>query len=395
MLVKKMALNASGYVRVEVEGFFIQRFINLCISKGIFLDNVKHKNKSKIICKIDKNDFKKVCKIAKQTKCKIEIKKKGGIPFFVHKYRKRKIFLIMFSIFIILCFSITRFIWNIDIIGVDDIKQGEILKILANNEIKIGMPIYKIETESLINKIRLERDDISWIGIKVKGTNLILEIVEAEKKPEIVDENRITNIVANKEGIITKINVQSGTARVVVGDEVTEGTLLVEGVMEGKYTGIRYVNSRGDIHAKITYRKSETKLLNSTEEYYSGNEYNQYKINFNNFKINLNKGVSNFQKYDTIDAKNKLRLFSNYYLPIEFEKITYKEKKIKHKLYTLEEITKDLETKLEKDILASIENKYENFIESTSDVEVNNNKVTVMVNCVVEEKIGKNEDLVF
>ena len=87
MLVNTIILNALGYLKIEIEGFFIQRFINLCISKGIFLDQTKHINKSKIVTKINKNDFRDVCKIAKKTNCRIKIIKKAGVPFIVHKYR--------------------------------------------------------------------------------------------------------------------------------------------------------------------------------------------------------------------------------------------------------------------------------------------------------------------
>ena len=394
MIIKKFFLNTVGYLKIEVEGFFIQRFINLCISKDIFLDDTKHLNQTAIITKISKDDFRRVCKIAKQTKCKIKIRKKGGIPFFVHRYRKRKIFLGALIFLLAFGFFITRFIWNIDIVS-DNINETEILSLLEEQGIKCGTRISKINTEQLINIIRLKREDISWVGVKIKGTNFILEIVSAEEKPEIVDESKINNIIANKKGIITKINVQSGTARVKEGDEVEEGTLLVEGIMEGKYTGIRYVNSRADIYAKITYSKEEKKMLKDTQNVVTGNEYNQYKINLNNFKINLNKGVSKFEKYDTIETKKKFRLFSNYYLPIEFEKINYKEIKKEYKQYSVEDITNELKAKLEKEILSGLENKYENFVDSFADTKVNGNEVMVVVNCVVEEKIGKNEDLVF
>ena len=35
--------------------------------------------------------------------------------------------------------------------------------------------------------------------------------------------------------------------------------------------------------------------------------------------------VPNFEKYDTINENKKLRIFSNFYLPITIEKNTYKE----------------------------------------------------------------------
>lgn len=43
----------------------------------------------------------------------------------------------------------------------------------------------------------------------------------------------------------------------------------------------------------------------------------KYAININNFRINLYKRLSNFEKYDTIYATKKLKLFSNFYIPVE------------------------------------------------------------------------------
>lgn len=57
-------------------------------------------------------------------------------------------------------------------------------------------------------------------GIHLKGTNVIIEIVEADKKPNIIDENEYCNIVTKQDGVITKISVQNGTALVKVGDIV-------------------------------------------------------------------------------------------------------------------------------------------------------------------------------
>ena len=58
------------------------------------------------------------------------------------------------------------------------------------------------------------------MGINLKGTNAKVEIAEATKKPEIVDEKENCNIISQQDGIITKINVQNGTALVKVGDIV-------------------------------------------------------------------------------------------------------------------------------------------------------------------------------
>ena len=81
-----------GFVNITVEGFFVERFINICKSKGIFLWNVKMKKGVLLYASIGINDYKNIRTIAKKTGTRIRIKKKCGIPFILNKYKKRKIF---------------------------------------------------------------------------------------------------------------------------------------------------------------------------------------------------------------------------------------------------------------------------------------------------------------
>ena len=98
----KILLNIIlGYVTVEVEGYFIERFINLCNSQKIFLWNLKRTHSTRIIINIGIKDFKKLKPIARKTKCRVKMQKKKGIPFLLHKYQKRKIFFIFFLLIIL------------------------------------------------------------------------------------------------------------------------------------------------------------------------------------------------------------------------------------------------------------------------------------------------------
>ncbi len=222
MFFKIIMYYILGYATISVEGYFIERFINICISKNILLWNMKRKKSSFLFANIAIKDFKKIRQIAKTTKCHVKIEKKKGLPFILHKYKKRKIFVGLLIAITLIIFGLSNFIWNIEITGENSISKEELLNELNEYGLKTGILKTKVNTKEIINNIRLNRDDIAWIGMKIKGTNIIVEIVEADKKPDIIDENEYCNIVSNKEGIITKINVQNGTALVKVGDIVTK-----------------------------------------------------------------------------------------------------------------------------------------------------------------------------
>ena len=394
MFFKILIYYILGYVNISVEGYFIERFINICISKRILLWNLKRKKSSFLYVNISMKEFKKIKQIAKITKCRVKIEKKKGLPFLLHKYKKRKLFLIALITIIIFIFGLSNFVWNIEVIGNETIQSEEIIKQVNENGLKVGMLKYKIDTKELINTIRLHRDDIAWIGVHMKGTNVTIEIVEADKKPEIIDENEYCNIVSNKEGIITKINVQNGTALVKEGDIVKNGNILVGGWLEGKYTGTRYVHAKADIQAKVWYSKKEKMSLIQEVKEETGNKKSTYGININNLRINFPKSIPNFENYDTINENKKLKIFSNFYFPIEFCKTTYKEVEKRTITLTPEETKKILQEKLEEELKKEISN-VENIVNTQINCKEEEGTLTLELIYEVIENIGTNEKIVF
>ena len=394
MLIKILFNYIIGYIRISIEGYYIERFINICRSNKITIWKLKRDKNVKLELNIGIKDLKKVAKIAKQTKCKMKITRKKGVPFFLNKYKKRKIFFIFLILIIILLGILSNFIWNIDVIVENNEPINNIHEDIKEAGLSIGKIKSQINTKEVINKIRLKRDDIAWMGIEQKGTNVIVKIVKATSKPEIVNEEDYCNIVSDKQGVITKINAQNGTMAVKVGDTVNVGTTLINGWLEGKYTGIRYVHAKGKIEAKVWYTKNKTILYNTTEKRETGNVENKYKIKINNFEINLSKRLSKFEIYDTIDTENKFKVFSNFYLPISLVKTTNKEIKKEQKNYTFEEAKQLGIEELQKELDNEIENK-EKIVNKIINTYEKDSGIEVYVTYEVLENIGTNEKIVF
>ena len=194
--------------------------------------------------------------------------------------------------------------------------------------------------------------------------------------------------------MITKVIAQNGTPLVKEGDVVTKGTILVGGWLEGKYTGTRYVHANGDVQAKVWYSQKEKIPLKQVEKVKTGNEENKYSVKINNFKINLTKGVSKFKKYDTIEASKKLKLFSNFYLPIEIYTKTFQEYEERELIYTPEEAKSIGENLAMQELEKNIENK-EAITDKKVYVEATAEYVEVEVIYEVTESIATKEKIVF
>lgn len=393
MYFKILLSYVLGYVNIEVEGYFIERFINICNSKKIFLWNMKRKHSTIIRVNIGIRDFKRIKKIAKKTKCRVKIQKKRGIPFILHKYKKRKIFAIFFILLIIAVIALSNFVWNIEVIGNDKISAEEIIKDLADDNFKVGASKTNLNTKNIIDKIRLKRSDLAWMGIEIKGTNAIVKIVEADLKPDIIKEEEYCNIVATKDAMIVKINAQNGTAVVKEGDIVTKGTVLIQGWLEGQFTGIRYVHANGEVQAKVWYSQKISVPLKQIKKVKTGKEENKYSVRINNFEINLAKGVPKFQNYDTIETSKKLKLFSDFYLPIEINQKTYQEYEEQEITYSIEEAKKFGITQVDESLKEQIEGKQvTNKKINAEQMEAN---IEVEVIYEVLESIGTKEKIVF
>lgn len=394
MFFKILLYKLIGYIRINVEGFYIEKFINICRQNGIFLWGIKREKASIMHTNISIKDFKKIKRITKQINCRVHIERKKGLPFFLDRYKKRKIFVIGLIAILLIIFGTSNFVWNIEVVGNEKINKDELIQELKEQGLEIGTPKRKINKNEIINTIRLKRNDVSWVGINIKGTNVTVKIVETEEKPEIINQDEYCNIVANKDALIQKIDSTKGTSVVKEGDLVKKGSILIGGWMEGKYTGVRYVHGAGKVMGKVWYTETARVQLKEEKIEKTGKEEKKYKINFNNFQINLYKTLSKFEKYDTIYTDKKVKIFSDFYLPVSFTECNNFETISKTEEYTQEEAKNIAIERAEKKIAEQVTNS-DDIQDKKINVITTNDYVEVEVIYEVLENIGTEEKIVF
>lgn len=154
------------------------------------------------------------------------------------------------------------------------------------------------------------------------------------------------------------------------------------------------MHAKAEVEAKVWYSAKQEMNLNSYIEEETGNEKINYGININNFKINFPKGVPYFENYDTINESKKLKIFSNFYFPIEFTKVTYKELAKKEVIYTEEEAKQILITKLEEELKGQIQDE-EKIINTQINSKLEGEMLEVELIYEVLENIGTKEKILF
>lgn len=154
------------------------------------------------------------------------------------------------------------------------------------------------------------------------------------------------------------------------------------------------MHANGDVKAKVWYSQKEKIELKQVKNEQTGSKENKYSVKINNFKINFYKTLSKFKNYDTIEENKKIKLFSDFYLPIEIIKKTnfeYKEESLEYSKEDAKEIgIKKAQQTLEKQVQnkEDIVNTYINYNEQEEFIEVE-------VIYEVLEEIGTKEKIVF
>jgi len=318
-----------GMVSLEISGFGKERLINVCKKNNIELFDLTHNNDNIVFSVITK-DYKKLNSYNEKIKTNIKILNKSGLPHFLYRYKKRKIFLLCFLMFVCSLFLLSNFIWNITITGNNSYTDIEIIKDVEQNYVKIGTPKSKINCSELEKKLRNKYDKIAWISCELKGTNLIINVEETLSKEPVIKEKTPCNIIAYKDAIITDVIINNGQKIVNVGEEVKRNDILITGVVNiyNEYNELietNYTTSAGTIYGIVEYSYYDVIEMQKSKKIYTDNHKKSYSIELFNNVFMLPSGNIKYDNYDIITENDKLKLFEHFYLPFSISKNTYKE----------------------------------------------------------------------
>ncbi len=331
-----------GFLRVRFYGSTKERVLAACANNGISLWNTRLTDKGIESCILIR-DFRVLRKILPKS-ARVHILKKRGIPFITARYSKRYGIAVGAVLFFALLQLLSSYIWVIDINGNRRLSEAEILNACRNIGIETGIKKKSIYPKGKRESLILQLEDIAWAGINIEGSRLTVNITETKEK---VQESSFSNLKAEKDGIITKIDIISGTAVVKVGQAVKKGDLLVSGIVETA-EGNRFVNSKGNIIAKV---KEETVLrekFTQTVNVPTADIHKRYVIDCMGLKIPLYLG-SEKGEFTAKKSQNTLALFGSR-LPITLYKKSFILHKSKEVTFSFETLSERLEQRLQSEM---------------------------------------------
>ncbi len=316
----------NGYVRISVTGRFVERFLNICKNSGIKVWNIRYRGGELLHLDLSVEDFRKIPSVTRKSRTKVKIISRHGLPFVLYRHKKRKAFFIGGIVFAMLFFAVTSFIWSVEVVGNEKTDAIALTQALERYGIREGALRYGHDLNDLQNRMMMEFGDLSWMWVRIKGTRAIVEVKEKTPAPEFVDEGAPCNIIAARGGLVTAINATQGIRMVGVGDVVEEGTLLISGITDTRYEGVRYIHSNGEVTARTWRTKTAQYPLKKTVFSKTGKKISKNTMNFFGFRVKLyTEANPPFEYFDKESINHSLAIGRDYVLPISFERDVYYE----------------------------------------------------------------------
>ena len=311
----------------------------------------------------------------------MKIVKKYGKENIKEKIHKNKLELLIIFLFILTTIFISNITIKINIISDNSSLKSQIINELDKldiNECKIIPPNKINKTKNTI--LKNNKEIIEWLNIKKEGMTYIINVEEKIKKNK-TDKPQYCNVIATKEGVITKVIVKEGEVIKEINDSIKKEDIIISGDIIYNEETKKQVCAEGEVYAKTWY------TINITLPKYQKNKIKENEYRYN-IEIKHNNKTSKIFKprieYSINERKKIIEIFNTkIYLTKE-----YKSK---------EEVIRNTEEELKKKANNLIQEKMKHILKDDGQIIEQkvlkktdfNSTIYIELFIVAEEKIGK------
>ena len=265
-MYQKLLNFLRGNTLLAVECPMPERFFNLCGVHDIPFWDVKWQGETAFTVRTTRWGYFRLKSVTGGLDVDMTVRREKGAPVILRRFRRRYVLLGAAAVFVLLFWWGNTYIWDIEVQGNDTIPTEQILRALEKQGVKVGTKALSIDQEDLRNHVLLELEDISWLAVNVSGCTAHVQVVERHRPPPLLTDAEKCNVIAAKDGLVTKVEALDGRAEVMQGSTVTRGQILISGVVDSTMTGVRLLHGMGRVYARTWYELSTIVPLQVTQQ---------------------------------------------------------------------------------------------------------------------------------
>ena len=321
-----------GFLLVRLSGYSPERFLNLCSNHNILIWDLKNQDGCYEF-HISIAGYRRLKPLLKKTKTRVTIRNRVGFPFFLYRYRKRKLYFAGIFLGVGFLMYLTTFVWLIDINGNSLITDDAILAFLEEKNASFGSKKSGIDCDALEEALRTDYEDVIWASVRLSGAKMTIDIQENLIAKKEMEENTkrldgAYHIVADKDATVTSIITRKGTPLVKAGNEVKEGDILVSSQLDiyndsNEIVNYVFVPSDADIYGQTTYTYQDSFPMQYNHKVRVGEGKSSYSLSLFSYQLKFPSAFQKDASFISYTESRQLALAKDYYIPVILEKTTY------------------------------------------------------------------------
>lgn len=252
-MMKKEAFAVKGKCRVELNGAYPENLLNACALNGLEIWDMCCVDRYRLSFLVYENDVETLKKLAEKSMCDITVQAVSGGSRLKGFVKRHMVLFIGLAIVLLLLVLSGFFIWDMEVYGNEKLTDGEILRALSECGVDCGSFWPGVDKELLRSEVLLKLPELAWMTVNVNSSRASVVVSERIEKPEIYVESESADLVAKKTGIIKSISALNGKVLVTEGNSVTEGEVLISGLMDSITAQPRLVRAQGQVMAETWY----------------------------------------------------------------------------------------------------------------------------------------------
>ena len=229
MLLNRIVSWLMGYVEILVRGPHLEKFINLATNSGLLLWDVKRVGPDVLHVKLRAHGFRRIRGYARRSQATVRLHRKRGWPFVQRRLQRRRTFLLGCVLFLAGLVYLSTLVLVIRVEGFEGSDRQQLIATLAKLGVKPGISRQSLLARKALveREVMLETPQAVWFGLNLRGVVADVTVVKRQSPPP---PQANYDLIAGRDGLVTKVVVIRGTSAVKEGDTVAPGDLLISGV---------------------------------------------------------------------------------------------------------------------------------------------------------------------
>lgn len=389
----------TGCVRFQVKGD-AARFFNIAAKSGLELWGYsKEQEFPSAWARL--GDYRKLKRVCRRCNTRTRLLKKRGLPFQTGRLWRRKGLVLGGFAGITLYFFLSGFVWSVTVTGTERMTEAQILAAAQEAGVFVGASQKDFRPKKAALCILDQVKELSWLSVNTDGCFVEIALKEGREKPGIIDDEKLSNIVAAREGKVIAVEAHHGRPEVRLGETVKEGQLLISGLYPQKIDPYSpppagpmttYGAARGSVVAE-TYREFTVRVSeNRTEPQPTGKKQVNRSLILFGFRIPLG--------FNTV-PREECRAFTERFsfsaldveLPLVLEQRVYEFLGSSERVLPEEELKESALLKLREAQRAALP-LGARVVEETLEYVFSQGQCILSAKCRCEEEIGKEQPLI-